>query len=101
MDMSVGEIFTSTVRGKNILTPTVEMYIGSEEEGVIAELSSGEGIKRGTVIYGATFIFLKNKKWEMRTPLNDCFHDKDDAIQYIYRTIVRNSLLINKWERES
>jgi hypothetical protein len=69
-------------RNTNCVTPSIERYYGSIEKGLICELSHGEGITRGTTIFGATFLQLINGQWT-KTKINESFNNKNNAVYYI------------------
>jgi hypothetical protein len=82
--MTPKQLFDKVYNGqKNIMTPTILQH-GTAGE-YIWELSSGQGIFPGDMIYGVTVLRRTGPDTAERTPstMNKCFGSKGLAEQYI------------------
>lgn len=79
--MTPGQIFRSAVRGVNIMTPHVMRYkhVGDK---IVVELSEGTGFSDDK-LYGVTVVRKVDNIWKKDHETSKCFHDYDEAINYI------------------
>lgn len=75
-------IFKDSYRYPNIITPDVIEYFPSKNNDLIAELSNGEGMERGSIIYGTTFVNVYHRNYRY-WDANKSFHDIQEAKDYI------------------
>ena len=80
-NMTPGQIFRSAVRGANIMTPYVMRYqhVGHK---IVVELSEGTGLSDDK-LYGVTVVRKVDNIWKQDHDTSKCFHDYDEAINYI------------------
>lgn len=80
-NMTPGQIFRSAVRGANIMTPHVMRYqhVGHK---IVVELSEGTGFSDDK-LYGVTVVRKVDNIWKQDHDTSKCFHDYDEAINYI------------------
>lgn len=67
---------------KNFMTPHVISY-GKINKNVAYELSSGEGLERGSKMYGVSVASINKSGKTRRLEKSKSFHDKNEAESYI------------------
>ena len=79
--MTPGQIFGSAVKGINIMTPYIITYehVGHK---IVVELSEGTGLCNDK-LYGVTVVRKVDNIWKHDHDTSKCFHDYDEAINYI------------------
>lgn len=78
---NLSRTFRQVVKGKNCMTPFIQGYYGSLDDGLVMEVSWGDGIfSRSRKMWGVTVVYKGRHRYDLS---KGGFDSKDEAFNYM------------------